>query len=91
MLSTHPSDGNALSSRALTADDLYRVPGDPKRRREERDECLVGGAFDWRRGHTNQQRVVANAGAFRLSGARDHANIELDALGGLTNQSGASA
>jgi hypothetical protein len=87
MLRSHPSDGDALSSRALTADDLHRVPGDPKRRGEERDERLVGGAFDWRRGNANQQRVVANAGAGRFSGARDHANIELDALGGLTNQS----
>jgi len=40
---------------------------------------LVGGAFDWRRGNANDECGVANAGAFRFSGARDHSNVELDA------------
>jgi hypothetical protein len=86
LLSAHPSDGDALSSRALTADDLHRMSGDAERRREERDERLVGGAFDRRRGNTNQERLVANARALRFSGAGDDANVELDAAAGLTNQ-----
>jgi hypothetical protein len=86
LLSAHSSDGDALSPGVLTADDLDCMSGDPKRGREERDERLVGGAFDWRRGNANEERVFANARVFRFSGARDHANVELDAASGLTNQ-----
>ena len=60
--------------------------GDVQGGSEEGDDGVVGGAFNWRRGDANQERAVADPGAYGLAGARDDADVDLDARAGLTNQ-----
>ena len=67
-------------------DDLDGALGDVQDVREVCDQGVVGGAFDGRSGHADDQRVVAGAGAFGFSGAGNDADVDFDARAGLTNQ-----
>jgi hypothetical protein len=67
----------------IAAEDPHRAPRDAQRFGEERDQRLVGGAFNGRGGHADEQRGISNAGAFRFSRARNDADVDLDARGGL--------
>jgi hypothetical protein len=50
------------------------------------DQGVVGGAFDGRGGDADHQSVISGAGAFGLSGARNDADVDLNARAGLMNQ-----
>ena len=54
--------------------------------RYECHERVVGGAFDRRGGHADDQRVVPGPGAFGFSGAGNDTDVDFDAGAGLTNQ-----
>ena len=53
---------------------------------EEFNQRLIGGALDWRCRQPDKQTAVAFAGEGRLAGARDDADIDLDARCGGVNQ-----
>jgi hypothetical protein len=77
---------DAFLTAAIAAHDLNGSFGDVQSVREVCDQRVVGGAFDGRGGDANHQRVISGAGALRLSGARDDADVDFNARAGLTNQ-----
>jgi hypothetical protein len=83
---SHAGDGDALQPAAFAADDLDVAFGDAEGGGEEGDDGVVGGAFDRRRGDSQQQRAVPGSGAAGLASARDDADVDFDARAGLTNQ-----
>ena len=77
---------DALSPAAIAGHDLNGPFGNVQGVREIGDQGVVGGAFDRRGGHADDQRVVPGPGAFGFSGAGNDADVDFDARAGLTNQ-----
>src|SRR5207245_7137440 len=72
----HAGNCDPLLTSALAGNDPNRPSWDAEPVGEERDERIVRGAFDRRRGDAHEQRVVTAAGDFGFSGSRSHSDRE---------------
>jgi len=78
-------DPDALLARAISGDDGHGAPGDLERSGEDLDELVVRGTLDGRGAQAHEHSVTARAGDGRTARARDHADGDLDAVGGGLN------
>jgi hypothetical protein len=86
LLGRDAGNRHAFQPAPIAAHDLNRSLRDAQRAGEVCDQGVVGGAFDWRGGHADDQRVVPRPGAFGFSGAGNDADVDFDARAGVTNQ-----